>query len=107
MRLTLIASVFLAAANVDAFAPALNAGRSVSSLQSTVEAVVATEYNSKLEAQLTKMAAKDAGSKISADVSLTSIEEVFPWWLCRCDSYNPVKVKYGAGGVKRSYVSPK
>jgi len=67
MRLTLIASVFLAAANVDAFAPALNAGRSVSSLQSTVEAVVATEYNSKLEAQLTKMAAKDAGSKISAD----------------------------------------
>jgi len=67
MRLTLIASVLLAAANVDAFAPSLNAGRSVSSLQSTVEAVSATEFNSKLEAQLSKMAAKDAESKIGAD----------------------------------------
>ena len=69
MRLTLIASVLLAAANVDAFAPSLTAGRSVSSLQSTVEAVSATEFNSKLEAQLSKMAAKDAESKIGADVS--------------------------------------
>jgi len=67
MRLTLIASVLLAAANVDAFAPSLNAGRSVSSLQSTVEAVSPTEFNSKLEAQLAKMAAKDAESKIGAD----------------------------------------
>eukprot|EP00979_Chaetoceros_neogracilis_P015090 scaffold5362_cov211-Chaetoceros_neogracile.AAC.2 len=69
MRLTLIASVLLTATNVDAFAPSLNAGRSVSSLQSTVEAVSATEFNSKLEAQLAKMASKDAQSKISADVS--------------------------------------
>jgi len=71
MRLTLLASVLLAAANVDAFAPSLNVGRSVSSLQSTVEAQTfsATEYNSKLEAQLSKMAAKDADSKISKDVS--------------------------------------
>jgi len=67
MRLTLIGSVLLAAANVNAFAPALNGVRSVSSLQSTVEAVSATEYNSKLEAQLSKMAAKDADSKIVAD----------------------------------------
>jgi hypothetical protein len=69
MRLTLIASVFLAAANVDAFAPSLNVGRSVSTLQSTVEAVSATEFNSKLEAQLAKMAAKDSESKIGANVS--------------------------------------
>lgn len=67
MRLTLIGSFLLAAANVNAFAPALNGARSVSSLQSTVEAVSATEYNSKLEAQLSKMAANDAESKISAD----------------------------------------
>lgn len=65
MRLTLIASVLLAAVNVDAFAP-VNTGRSVTSLQSTVEA---TDFNSKLEASLAKMAARDAESKISADVS--------------------------------------
>jgi len=63
MRLSLI-GFLLAAANVNAFAPAFNGVRSVSSLQSTVEA---TEFNSKLEAQLSKMAAKDAESKISAD----------------------------------------
>ncbi|GFH48639.1 psedouridylate synthase [Chaetoceros tenuissimus] len=63
MRLTLIASVLLAAVNVDAFAP-VNTGRSVTSLQSTVEA---TDFNSKLEASLAKMAARDAESKISAD----------------------------------------
>lgn len=68
MRLSLI-GFLLAAANVNAFAPAFNGVRSVSSLQSTVEA---TEFNSKLEAQLSKMAAKDAESKISADVSRNS-----------------------------------
>ena len=69
MRLTLIGSALLAAANVNAFAPAMTGARSVSSLQSTVEAVSASEFNSKLEAQLSKMSAKDAESKISADVS--------------------------------------
>jgi tRNA pseudouridine32 synthase/23S rRNA pseudouridine746 synthase len=67
MRLTLIGSVLLAAANVNAFAPGMTGARSVSSLQSTVEAVSASEFNSKLEAQLSKMSAKDAESKISAD----------------------------------------
>ena len=76
MRFTLIASALLAATTVDAFAPSLSVGRSVAPLKSTVEAAVSpAEFNSKLEAQLAKMAAKDANSKISADVS--SLQNMF------------------------------
>jgi hypothetical protein len=71
MRLTLITSLLLASTSVNAFAPSLSVGRyASSSLQSTVEAAVSpAEFHSKLEAQLAKMAAKDASSKISANVS--------------------------------------
>jgi len=63
MRFTVIASVLLAAVNVDAFAPSVGGQRAAStSLQSTVEGVSATDFNSKLEAQLEKMASKDASS---------------------------------------------
>lgn len=64
MRFTVIASVLLAAVNVDAFAPSMARGVATTStsLQSTVEAVSATDFNSKLEAQLEKMASKDASS---------------------------------------------
>ena len=79
MRLILIGSVLLAAANVNGFAPAFNGARSVASLQSTAEAVSASEFNSKLEAQLSKMAAKDAESKISADVSHTFVHANNTW----------------------------
>jgi len=75
MRFSLIASAFLAAASVDAFAPSFNSGRSVSSLQSTVEAVSATEFNSKLETQLSKMSAKDAESKALAKEDLKIVFE--------------------------------
>lgn len=81
MRLTLLASVLLAAVNVDAFAPSMtNAGRAgVSVLQSTVEAteaaVSATDYNSKLEAQLAKMASKDAESKALSKEDLSVVYE--------------------------------
>mmetsp|Transcript_8668 Transcript_8668/g.16358 ORF Transcript_8668/g.16358 Transcript_8668/m.16358 type:complete len:335 (+) Transcript_8668:266-1270(+) len=74
MRFTLIASFLLAASSVNAFAPSLSKGRcygssSPSSLQSAVEAAAVSpaEFNSKLEAQLAKLAAKDASSKISAN----------------------------------------
>jgi len=65
MRFTVIASVLLAAVNVDAFAPSVGGQRGhgvTTSLQSTVESVSATDFNSKLEAQLEKMASKDASS---------------------------------------------
>jgi hypothetical protein len=81
MRLTLIASILFASTSVNAFAPSLVSGgrQEVSSslLQSTAEeaTVSATEFHSKLEAQLAKLAAKDANSKISANVSFFLKEE--------------------------------
>ncbi len=93
MRLTLLASVLLAAVNVDAFAPSITgAGRAgVSVLQSAVEeateatTISAADYNSKLEAQLAKMASKDAESKaLSKEVSSAHLKNPFRYQLAWC-----------------------
>lgn len=69
MRLTLITVALLAGYNIDAFAPSSNSKRSVA-IQSTLSAISPAEFNSKLEAQLEKLKAKDASSKsLSKSVS--------------------------------------
>ena len=72
MRLVLVVSSLLAASSsVSAFAPSSRGVWSgASALQSTVEAVSADEINSRMEANISKMSAKDATStSLSKEVS--------------------------------------
>lgn len=82
MRLTLLASVLLAAVNVDAFAPTMPSSSIRTSLNSAVEeateattTVSAADYKSKLEAQLAKMASKDSSSKSLSKEDLNVVFE--------------------------------
>jgi hypothetical protein len=73
MRLVLVVSSLLAASSsVSAFAPASRVGAwgSSSALQSTVEAVSVDEIKSRMDANVSKMSAKDATSTaLSKEVS--------------------------------------
>lgn len=77
MRLVLVVSSLLAASSsVSAFAPSSRGVWSgASALQSTVEAVSADEINSRMEANISKMSAKDATSTSLSKEDLKVIHE--------------------------------
>jgi tRNA pseudouridine32 synthase/23S rRNA pseudouridine746 synthase len=75
MRLFLVASaLFAASTSVDAFAPSFQGASSSALRMSTVEAVSASEINSRMEASMEKLKAKDASS---AALSKDDLKVVF------------------------------
>lgn len=75
MRLFLGAFLFAATLSVDAFAPTISGKTNSCVKMSTVEAVSAADINSRLEAQLEKMKARDATSKSLSKEDLKVVYE--------------------------------